>query len=705
MIPHSCKLEDLLRYLGSDSEKGLDSAQVQRLLKEHGENRLKEGRKRTNLQKFIEQFKDVMIIILLIAAVISFAIAIVEGHTSEFFEPVLILMIVILNAFMGVLQENKAEKALEALKSLSAPHARVIRDGREQIIDAAGLVPGDIILLEAGDFVPADARLIKSVNLKSEESALTGESVPTEKNAGETPAENAPLGDRHNMVYSGCSITYGRGIAVVTATGMNTEMGRIADLLESEEDTKTPLQERLARLGKYLGVIALLACAVIFVIGILSGMRAMEIFMVAVSLAVSAIPEGLPAIVTVALAIGVQRMYKRNALIRKLPAVETLGSTTVICSDKTGTLTQNKMTVKKIYIDEKYIDAHENKFPSNDIIRLLFTASSVCSDAFYEEKFMSKPEESGDPTEIAILKAAWGTGIKKPELNKEYRRIHEIPFDSNRKRMTVVARRKNGEIYVFVKGAVEVILDLCTKYYSSGGEKNITYSDRQNILSANENMASSALRVIGVAYKKFNGVFDNNSIEKNLTFIGMVGMIDPPRPEAAKSVEKCIMAGIRPVMITGDYKDTAVAIARDLGMMENENAVLTGTQLDMIGDDELKEKVGEISVYARVSPEHKVRIVDALKKNNHIAAMTGDGVNDSPALKKAKSTPANDWGVASSTVYSWPSTSILRLAERAEARSFNPAKGKRRSTRTSIMVCPTIPVAPTTATLYFFDIL
>ncbi|NLY19135.1 MAG: HAD-IC family P-type ATPase, partial [Clostridiaceae bacterium] len=416
--PCGTKLEDLLRELQSDPEKGLSSGEVKERLDKYGENRLKEKKKKTNLQRFLDQFRDVMILILLVAAAISFIIACVEGEMSEFFEPILILLIVVLNAILGVVQESKAEKALEALKSLSAPHARVLRDGREEVINAAKLVPGDIIILEAGDFIPADARLILTASLKSEESALTGESVPTEKDADAIVKEDAPLGDRHNMVYSGCSITYGRGRAVVTATGMDTEMGKIANLLESEEDTKTPLQDKLAQLGKYLGAIALTACAIIFVIGLVSGIKIMEIFMTAVSLAVSAIPEGLPAIVTIVLSIGVQRMVKKNAIIRRLPAVETLGSASVICSDKTGTLTQNRMTLVEAYADGMS-ETEEISDNNSENIRKLLMYGMLCSDGIVEAAGKDI-KYIGDPTETAIVYGAYRNGITKEEYSNKY---------------------------------------------------------------------------------------------------------------------------------------------------------------------------------------------------------------------------------------------------------------------------------------------
>ena len=623
MIPHSCDLDDLIRQLGTDSEKGLSSARAGQLLQEHGENRLREGKKKTNLQKFLDQFKDVMILILLAAAAISFIVAVAEGDGSELFEPFLILLIVVLNAFMGVIQENKAEKALEALKSLSAPHAKVIRDGQEQVIDAAGLVPGDIIILEAGDFIPADARLIKSASLKSEESALTGESVPTEKDAAAVPEENAPLGDRHNMVYSGCSITYGRGVAVVTATGMNTEMGRIANLLENAEDTKPPLQERLAQLGRYLGVAAVFACVVIFVIGILSGMRVMEIFMTAVSLAVSAIPEGLPAIVTIVLAIGVQQMARKNAIVRRLPAVETLGSASVICSDKTGTLTQNRMTLVKAYYDGME-DSEDLGADNSEKVRRLLLFGMLCSDGVIEVNG-EEVTHIGDPTETAIIYAAYRNGMDKKEEEGKYPRLAELPFDSDRKAMSTV-HSMDGKITVIVKGAFDVLASKCIS------------GDIERAREFNDRFSRDALRVIAIAFKEIDKVPENptpEDLESGLTLMGLVGIIDPPRPEAFEAVKICRQAGIKPVMITGDHVITASAIAKELGILQEGDLAVSGTELASMSDEELENRVDKISVYARVSPEDKIKIVQAWQKKGKVVAMTGDGVNDAPALKAA----------------------------------------------------------------------
>lgn len=564
-----------------------------------------------------------MILILIAAAVISFAVVCAEQNWGELFEPLLIVVIVILNAVMGVYQEGKAEKALESLKNMSAPHARVIRNGKEEIIDAADLVPGDIIKLEAGDFVPADARLLHSVSLKSEESALTGESVPSEKDAEAKVNEKAPIGDRSNMVFSGCSITYGTALAVVTATGMNTEMGKIANLLDNEESTQTPLQQKLAQLGKYLGIMALVACAIIFIVGLVNGIPVLEIFMTAVSLAVSAIPEGLPAIVTIVLSIGVQRMVKKNALIRKLPAVETLGGASVICSDKTGTLTQNRMTLTKAYA-EGY-SAPENISNSNtENIKQLLMYGTLCSDGsvIFNE---SEEQHIGDPTETAIVLAAHKNGMSKDDLNKKYPRLAEIPFDSDRKLMTTI-NRIDGKNIVIVKGAFDIMASRC-----------IT-GDLENARKITDAMSEDALRVLAIAYKEIDTVPaepTSQELENGLTFMGLVGMIDPPRPEAKDAVAVCRCAGIKPVMITGDHVVTASAIARELGILENGDRAITGAELDAMTDDEFDSVIENISVYARVSPENKIRIVKAWQRKGQVVSMTGDGVNDAPALKAA----------------------------------------------------------------------
>lgn len=607
----------------NSSMTGLTKEQVQEKKAQCGENKLREKKKKTTLQRFAEQFKDVMIIILLAAAVISFVIACIEGDTKEFFEPVLILLIVVVNAIMGVMQESKAEKALDALKGLSAPHARVIRDGKEEVIDAIDLVPGDIIHLEAGDFVPADARLLRSVSLKSEESALTGESVPSEKNAEEIFAEDAPLGDRANMLFSGCSVTYGTATAVVTATGMDTEMGKIANLLEDEEEGQTPLQKKLAQLGKYLGILALAACGIIFVVGIANDIPALEIFMTAVSLAVSAIPEGLPAIVTIVLSIGVQRMVKKNAIIRRLPAVETLGSASVICSDKTGTLTQNRMTLVKAYIDGSGQTEDISAANSEDVRKLLNYAALCCDGSVV---FHGKEEQHiGDPTETAIVLAAHKNGMPKEELNKKHPRLAEIPFDSDRKLMTTV-NRIDGKNIVIVKGAFDIMASRCVAGNMGEARK------------INDAMSNDALRVLAVAYKEIEAVPHEptaEELENGLTFMGLVGMIDPPRPEAKAAVATCRKAGIKPVMITGDHVVTASAIAKELGIMEQGDLAITGAQLDAMTDSELDDQVQNISVYARVSPENKIRIVKAWQRRGQVVSMTGDGVNDAPALKAA----------------------------------------------------------------------
>lgn len=624
MSAHSQPKTELLKSLNTSPEKGLSSKQAAELLSRYGENKLKEKKKKTNLQRFLEQFKDVMIIILLIAAVISFVIACVEGDPMEFFEPVLILLIVVLNAVMGMVQESKAEKALDALKNMSAPHARVIRDGEEKVIDASKLVPGDIIRLEAGDFIPADARLLKSASLKSEESALTGESVPSEKDADAEVEENAGIGDRSNMVFSGCSVTYGTAAAVVTGTGMNTEMGKIAGLLEGESETQTPLQKKLAQLGKYLGVLALIACAIIFAVGLANGIDVLEIFMTAVSLAVSAIPEGLPAIVTIVLAIGVQRMVKKNALIRRLPAVETLGSASVICSDKTGTLTQNRMTLTKVWSDGSETPEEVGN-RNSDAARELLCYGTLCCDGSVVFGEDGKEQHIGDPTETSIIVAARKNGMVQEQLNKDYPRLAEIPFDSDRKLMTSI-NKIGGRNIVIVKGAFDMMAFRCIK------------GDLEAAKRVNEQMSSDALRVLAVGYKEIDAVPENpasEELENGLILMGLVGMIDPPRPEAKAAVATCRRAGIKPVMITGDHVVTASAIAKELGIMQPDDRAVTGAGLDAMTDEQLDKEVENISVYARVSPENKIRIVKAWQRKGQVVSMTGDGVNDAPALKAA----------------------------------------------------------------------
>lgn len=621
MLFHSETKDSVIQELQSHPSQGLSSLQVSSKLTQYGENRLTEKKKKTNVQRFLDQFKDVMILILLAAAAVSFIIACIEGNPKEFFEPVLILFIVILNAIMGVMQESKAEKALDALKSMSAPHARVIRDGKEQIIDASQLVPGDIIHLEAGDFVPADARLLSSISLKSEEAALTGESVPSEKDADGIVEVESPLGDRTNMVFSGCSITYGTASAIVTATGMNTEMGKIANLLDNENETQTPLQQKLSKLGKYLGFLALAACGVIFAVGILNGIPTMEIFMTAVSLAVSAIPEGLPAIVTIVLSIGVQRMAKKNAIIRRLPAVETLGSASVICSDKTGTLTQNRMTLVKAYLDgasrtEDITDTNSEE------VRKLLLYGTLCSDGSVvfengEEKHL------GDPTETSIVYAAYRNGMEKDAVNKLYPRLGGIPFDSDRKLMTTI-HKIDGKYIAIVKGAFDMMASRCIK------------GDLKTAANITEKMSRNALRVLAIGYKELENVPANptsEEVECNLTFMGLVGMIDPPREEVKDAVAICKAAGIKPVMITGDHIVTATAIAKALGIWTEGDLAITGAELDNLNDSQLDAQVRKTSVYARVSPENKIRIVKAWQRAGQVVAMTGDGVNDAPALK------------------------------------------------------------------------
>ena len=606
------------------TEQGLSEAEAARRLSEHGPNRLAAGKKKSNLQRFFEELKDPMILILLAAALISGITSAYEGESYA--DVVIILTVVIINAVLGVLQESKAEKAIEALQEIAAATSKVMRGGKMEVKKSEELVPGDIVILEAGDAVPADGRILESASMKIEEAALTGESVPVNKtadvlNAG--AASEVPLGDRKNMVYMGSTVVYGRGRAVITGTGMKTEMGKIAHVLTQSADESTPLQKRLNQLSKILSVMVLAICAVIFIVGILkegvTPQNILNTFMVAVSLAVAAIPEGLAAVVTIVLSIGVTKMSKRNAVIRKLTAVETLGCTQVICSDKTGTLTQNKMTVVK----------HEG----SDIKRLV-SVMALCSDAEPDEN----GEAVGEPTECALVNDAQKEGCPKKSLSVQYPRVGEAPFDSMRKRMTTIHRANDGTYFSCTKGAPDEILKRCTSVWRDGRKQPMTEAFRQEILSQNKAMAAQALRVLAAAGRAGNQMPSSQEpdfLEQDLCFLGLCGMIDPVRPEVVDAIRECRGAGIRPVMITGDHKDTAVAIAKELGILEAGWKAVTGAEIDQLSDEELDRRIEEYAVYARVQPEHKVRIVDAWKRKGRITAMTGDGVNDAPSIKRA----------------------------------------------------------------------
>lgn len=613
----------------SSSEKGLTSEQAQKRLEENGKNRLEEGKKKSVIRRLLEQFADPMIIILIVAAAISGITAAFEGGFPS--DVIIILFVVILNAILGVVQESKAEKAIEALQEMAAATSKVERDGKVMQIKSEDLVVGDVIILEAGDAVPADARIIESASLKIEEAALTGESVPVNKfidiiNLKDTE-KDVPLGDRKNMMYMGSSVVYGRGRAVVTATGMDTEMGKIAGALAQAQDGQTPLQKKLAQLSKILSFIVIGICAVIFAIGIIRELVTgnqigleflLNTFMIAVSLAVAAIPEGLAAVVTVVLSIGVTNMSKKNAIIRKLTAVETLGCAQIICSDKTGTLTQNKMTVVEHYGDDE---------------KMLATGMALCTDVNIDEN----KEIIGEPTEAALVAYALTLDLNKNDLSKSEPRVAEAPFDSMRKMMSTV-HSKDGAYIQYTKGAPDEVLKCCTKILKDGKIRDITEADRTEILKKNKEYADRALRVLACSFKELSEIPADQSpeaLEKDLVFCGLVGMIDPVRPEVKAAIEECRTAGIRPIMITGDHKDTATAIAMELGIIDNPDAAITGAQLNEISDEDFEKDVEKYSVYARVQPEHKVRIVNAWKKRGMITAMTGDGVNDAPSIKSA----------------------------------------------------------------------
>ena len=621
-------VQEVEKELNTNLKNGLSTEQVQEETQKYGLNELQEKKKDSLFKKFLEQFKDFSIIVLIIAAIVSGIVGVSRGEGIT--DTVIILIVVLLNAIIGVAQESKAEKSLEALKKLSAHAAKVIRNGKETVIPARELVPGDIVILETGDYVSADLRIIEAINLKSQESSLTGESVPVEKEIEAIREENIGIGDRKNMLFSSSLITYGRGKAIVVETGMNTEVGKIAGMINSTEKQETPLQRRLNSLGKTLGIAALSICAVIFVIGLLQGKGVIDMFMTAVSLAVAVIPEGLVAVSTIVLAIGVQKMVKKNAIVKKLPAVETLGSSTVICSDKTGTLTQNKMTVEKIFCNDVIQDV--NKIETTEDFNKLVYDCMLCNDT----RIVENGELTGDPTETALVDMALKLDYEQ-SIYRDNPRVDEVPFDSERKLMTTV-NQNNGKFIVYTKGGVDELLKCCNSYLYKGEKRTNLSEYAEWIRKNNEHMAQDALRVLAFAYKELDHKptkEEMKTIESGLTFIGMVGMIDPPREEAKKAVEKCKNAGIKTVMITGDHKVTAVAIAKKLGILEDESEAITGLELDKISDEQLIKNVRKYSVYARVSPEHKVRIVKAWQANGEIVAMTGDGVNDSPALKAA----------------------------------------------------------------------
>ena len=624
-------VEETSKTLETNIEKGLNKEQVEEKRKQYGFNELKAKKKKSLFVKFLEEFKDFMIIILIIAAVISGIVGVIEGEGIT--DTVIILIVVVVNAIIGVAQENKAEKSLEALQKLSSHASKVIRDGNLVVIPARELVPGDIVVLETGDYIAADLRLIEAVNLKVQESSLTGESVPVEKVTEAMNEEKVGIGDRINQVFSSGLVTYGRGKGIVVETGMNTEVGKIAGIINDTIETETPLQIKLNKLGKTLGLVAIVICIIIFIVGISIGKDAMEMFMTAVSLAVAAIPEGLAAVSTIVLAIGVQRMVKKNAIVKKLPAVETLGSATVICSDKTGTLTQNKMTVQKVFYDnilQSIQDAKVNN--NNEELKKLVYISMLCNDT----KIAADNTLAGDPTETALVDMGFELDFE-PSVLEQFPRIEEIPFDSDRKLMTTV--HQVGDKYiVYTKGGVDELLKRCIAYNINGEIKQDLEEYKKTIEVNNEAMAKDALRVLAMAYKELDhkpSKEEVETLESDSIYIGMVGMIDPPRNEAKEAVKKCKTAGIKTVMITGDHKITATAIAKELGILENEKEAITGSELEEMSQEELEKNIRNYSVYARVSPEHKVRIVKAWQKQGEIVAMTGDGVNDAPSLKTA----------------------------------------------------------------------
>ncbi|HHV24174.1 MAG: calcium-transporting P-type ATPase, PMR1-type [Methanosarcina sp.] len=633
----------VLKTLNTSEEAGLSSGEAEKRLEKYGKNELQEEEKASVVKLFLSQFKSFLILILMAAALVS-------GFLGELVDAFVILFTVVLAGVLGFVQEYRAEESIKLLKSLTSPEALIVRDGKEVKVLSSLLVPGDILLLQAGDRIPADARLLEALSLKVDESSLTGESVPVEKSTTIFPPET-PQPDRKNMVYTGTSVTYGRGKAVITATGMSTAFGKLAGLLGEIEREKTPLQEKLDQFGRWLGTATLIVVAFVAILGIFQGFDPFEMFLWGVALAVAAIPEALPAVVTVGLALGVRRMIKRHALIRKLPSVETLGSTNIICTDKTGTLTQNKMIVEKVYVNGALLNVTgEGYKPKGDFFRgdtpvskdmhlhRLLVTGTLCNDAGLVEK-EGKWDIIGDPTEGALVVAAAKGSLWKNALEEKHERKGEVPFSSERKMMTTLNTSEDG-LYAHSKGAPEVILASCTKILLEGHEEELTLERKQEALSVVNDLANQTLRVMGFAYRKVPEDILPEEAEKEMVFAGLTGMRDPPREEVKVAISTCTSAGIKTVMITGDHKTTAFAIARELGIFREGDLVLTGTELEALNDKEFEEIVEKVSVYARVYPEHKLRVVEALKKKGHIVAMTGDGVNDAPALKAA------DMGIA-----------------------------------------------------------
>lgn len=618
---YSQSREEAVQTLGTDPARGLNQRECQRRLEQYGKNELRPAKRRGLTARFFSQFQDLMVLILLAAAAVSFAVSWVRGD-GEYVDSLIILAIVVCNAVIGTVQEVRADRAIQALKKLSSPHAWVIREGRRQRVESSQLVPGDLVVLQAGDLVPADLRLLKSAELKIEESALTGESVPAEKDAGAHCPGNAPLGERKNMAFASTGVASGAGVGVVAATGMDTAMGRIAHMLEHEQSPQTPLQQRLKRMGKVMGVGVILICAVIFLLGLFQQRPPLEMFMIAISLGVAAIPEGLTAVVTIVLAMGIKRMAQKRAIVRHLPAVETLGSTQVICSDKTGTLTQNKMTVVA------FSSARGEERLDSPAAQFALELATLCSDAQeVGEKI------TGDPTETAFLRAC---KRGKGELEGCYPRVGEIPFTSARKRMTTAHRLPEGGFRLIAKGAPDVLIARCTQLLQGGEIRPLTGAMKAKLLSDNSRLAERALRVLAVAYRDVSALpSDDRESESQLIFCGLIAMEDPPRPGVKEAVAQCKRAGILPVMITGDHAATALAIGQRLGIAESSSQVMTGPELDRLDDGALSKKVFQYRIFARVSPEHKVKLVRAFQQRGMVVAMTGDGVNDAPALKAA----------------------------------------------------------------------